>query len=168
MFWFTGHASGDGWPVAAFQSHDDDWVARYETRWGERDLEWAAIAACGPLQEISNGQPLRTRWGPAFEGLHMLNGYATVSNDNDMEGGLLASHMRGSVGSSASASLSVRQSWAAMAIAVQGPDVIHASMGPIAADGVSNITDYFWGQGAVGPDIRGTQIRDFWVYRGNS
>jgi hypothetical protein len=76
--------------------------------------------------------------------------------------------MQGRLGSFEFPRLSVRQSWAAMAIAAQGPDVIHGSMGPIAADGVSNITDYFWGQGSVGPDIRGTQISDFWVYRANS
>ena len=38
------------------------------------------------------------RWRPAFDGLHMLLGYATTSFDNTEEGRLLVQHAKGSPG----------------------------------------------------------------------
>ena len=34
------------------------------------------------------------------------------------------------------------------------PASVYRSMGPVGPGGVTNIGDYFWGQGSVGPDIR--------------
>jgi len=55
-------------------------VVRYtDGKWGNRDLEWLVIEACGPLRPLSDGKDVIERWGPTFAGLHILLGYATVS-----------------------------------------------------------------------------------------
>jgi hypothetical protein len=161
IFWFTGHANGDGYLLAEGADRDDTFVAFNEVQWGDRDLEWASIAACGPLQEMGSGL-LRDRWGPAFHGLHILNGYATVSNDGDREGRTYAGHL---VGAGGSEPKMVRRAWSLMAIDAQGPTVIHGSMGPIGIDWLTTVNDHFWGRGAVGPDIPNEDIAAFWVFR---
>ena len=40
-----------------------------------------------------------------------------------------------------------------MAIDKEPGGTVYRSMGNIGAGGVTNINDYFWGQGSVGPDI---------------
>ncbi|MFP5298972.1 MAG: DUF6345 domain-containing protein, partial [Actinomycetota bacterium] len=76
-------------------AHDDSFIAFNEVAWGDRDLEFATIAACGPLQETTGAGDLRTRWGRAFQGLHILNGYATVSGDSPDEGRIYAENLVG-------------------------------------------------------------------------
>lgn len=162
IFWFTGHANGDRFLLSDGASHDDRSVAYNDVNWGDRDLEWASIAACGPLQQTTGAGELQSRWGPAFQGLHILNGYATVSNDGDREGRTFASYL---VGAGDAAPKTVRRAWSLMAIDAQGPSVIHGSMGVIGAGGLSTINDFFWGHGSVGPDLRGADIAAYWVLR---
>ena len=48
---YTGHAGDNGW---SFPGHfDDDSLNYWEARYGNNDLEWITIAACGPLQNGS-------------------------------------------------------------------------------------------------------------------
>lgn len=165
MFWFTGHANGDGFVLSEGSTRDDDFVAWNEVRWGDKDLEFAVIAACGPLQEVWGGRDLRSRWGPVFQGLHMLNGYATVSSDGTEEGRIFARHLTGTGGLPAQ---SVLSAWSLAAIATQGPEVIHGSMGVVGRDWSSSINDHFWGFGPMSRDIRGGDIAGYWVLRRTS
>ena len=49
--------------------------------------------------------------------------------------------------------LTVRNAWAQMAIDKEPSGVVYRSMGNVAPGGVTNIGDFFWGQGPTGPDI---------------
>ncbi len=36
-------------------------------------------------------------------------------------------------------------------------------MGPVAQSGILDAGDYYWGKGPVGPTIRASQTRGYWV-----
>lgn len=80
MFWYTGHANGNGWQTDSGQTNTPD------LRLGNSDLEWLVVAACGPFQDTSGGLGWQDRLGPMFQGLHLLLAYATTSYDTDGEG----------------------------------------------------------------------------------
>ncbi|MBI2077790.1 MAG: hypothetical protein HYT80_05380 [Euryarchaeota archaeon] len=167
---YSGHASGYGWWFAG--NNDDQGLDYWEGRFGNGDLEWLMIAACGPLQETAGGVSLRDRWGPAFHGLHLLAGYATVSRDQDVEGISLALYQQGGTFASllgyGSSPKKVVVAWALMAMRAQDSDVTYGLMGPYSPSGVNNINDYFHGKGSVGPDLVGSNIAGFWVFRAPS
>jgi len=147
---YTGHANGSGWTFPG--SVDDGFLHFTEARYGNNDLEWIVVAACGPLQPGTLPNRWWQRWGPAFDGLHLLCGYETVTADNTVEGGKWADYMlRG---------WTVRQAWMQTGIDVQGPSETVAVMGVFGPDGVSNYNDHYHGKGSVGSDIR--DIRGFW------
>ena len=93
-----------------------------------------------------------SRWGGTMDGLHILNGFHT--NAHCIAGGtggrfaeyLFPAWNRGP--------LTVRNAWAQMAIDKEPAGDTYRSMGNIAPGWVTNIGDYFWGQGPTGPDIR--------------
>ncbi|MBE0537845.1 MAG: hypothetical protein IH624_19465 [Phycisphaerae bacterium] len=153
---YTGHANGKGF---TFSSTKDDGFLHYtDARWGNNDLEWLVIAACGPLQLESDGKHWWQRWGPAFQGLHMILAYQNVSNDNTVEGGKYAAYLLGGK--------TVRQAWIDTAIEVQPSSVRFGVMGVIGKDGMSNWNDRFWNRGPTGPDIKGSNIVGYWLVHG--
>lgn len=155
---YTGHANSDGF---TFPGTIEDGFLHYdEARWGNHDLEWLVIAACGPLQLDAGGKTWWQRWGPAFNGLHMICAYQTVSNDNTVEGTKYANYLISGE--------TVRQAWINTAIEVQPSSVRFSVMGVIGKDGMSNMNDHFWGKGSVGPDIRGSNIIGYWLIHGPS
>ena len=140
---YTGHANDDGW---AFPGHQDDGFLHFsEARYGNNDLEWLVVAACGPLQEDAPPHAWWQRWGPAFQGLHLLCGYQNVTADNVIEGMHWANYMLGG--------WTVRQAWMQTGMDSQGGNIRVAVMGVFDPKGVSNWNDHFWGRGSVGPDI---------------
>ncbi|MEZ4629988.1 MAG: DUF6345 domain-containing protein [Deinococcales bacterium] len=93
LAFYTGHASGGG---IAFSTQEAGQFLFYdEVLWGNQDLEWLIIAACGPLQDEYLGQSWSQRWGLAFDGLHMIAAYSTVTYDNYHEGALVADYLLG-------------------------------------------------------------------------
>lgn len=86
MFWYTGHASAFGWQT------DTTTNDMRTMRFGDADLEWLVIAACGPLQETASGTSWRDRVTPLFRGMHLLMGYASTSNDTAGEGRAFADY----------------------------------------------------------------------------
>jgi hypothetical protein len=146
---YCGHANGDGFTFPT--NHTDTFLGFGDARWGNRDLEWLGIAACGPLQDSSSGLFWWQRWGPAFRGLHLLAGYETTSFDVTGEGFEFAHNMLG--GFWWGGAMTVRQAWVSMAISQQPSSVRWAVMGAFGPGGVSNWNDYFWGMGPTGPDI---------------
>lgn len=164
---YTGHANGNGWQFSS--SQDDKFLRFNEANWGDRDLEWLVIAACGPLQSSTGAGDWFDRWGPAMDGLHILNGYATVSYDNQREGKLVTGYMQGDVAgflfTGGTSELSVRQAWVQAAIDTQGgrsTEVVYGHMGPLGSGWTNNYNDFFWGQGPVGPDIPDSQTIGYW------
>jgi hypothetical protein len=96
---YTGHAGVDGWMLVEPGTCNGDWLTPPEVGgapetpgdiWGQQDLEWIIIAACGPLEDdiISSpgGGNVLERWDGAFDGLHILMGYGAVTFDNEEEG----------------------------------------------------------------------------------
>ncbi len=159
LSFYTGHASGSGITFSTNQT--SRFLFFDEVRWGNQDLEWMLIAACGPLQDLSRGETWWERWGQAFDGLHMLLAYSTVTFDNNQEGGLFADYLLGS-------GYRLRHAWVQTATDVQGRDEIFALMGVWGADGVTNYNDHFWNEGPVGPDVLKDEIEGFWRLSGPS
>lgn len=159
LSFYTGHASGNGF---SFTSNEKSQFLFYdEVRWGNRDLEWLLIAACGPLQDSSVGLTWWERWGGAFDGLHMLLAYSTITFDNDLEGRLFARSL-------VNEGLKVRQAWVQTATTVQSQEEIYAIMGVWGPDGSTNYDDHFWDRGTVGPDIPADAVEGYWRLSGPS
>ncbi len=166
---YTGHAGPDGWMLAT--NGAGDWIDFSEVGatpnvpsdlWGQNNLEWAVIAACGPLEDdiINGGGNVFDRWRGAFDGLHMLLGYAAVTYDNTEEGRRIASYAR--------QGMTMRQAWFRTAEEIQpatngygdpyGPSVQAGAM-YIGGPGGDTGNDHLWGHGSVGPDVRNSTWR---------
>ena len=101
---YAGHANGNGWVLS---KPDDGFLDFAETGgapgtpgdlWGQHDLEWMIIAACGPLQDdvlSKGGGNVLSRWDGAFDGLHTLMGYGAITFDNETEGKKVVEYARG-------------------------------------------------------------------------
>ena len=145
---YTGHANSDGWVLAA---PDDTFLHFTETAgsrdlWGANNLEWAVVAACGPLQDeaVGSGGDVLDRWRAAFDGLHILMGYAQVTYDNEEEGKRLAQY--------AKAGNTIIQSWFRAGQEIQ-PGGIWVGAYYVGDATGSTGNDHLWGVGSVGPDI---------------
>jgi hypothetical protein len=164
--WYSGHGSPGGFTFNTNQS--DKVLTPADARWGNRDLEWLQLQSCNVLQDTTGTHDYFTRWGPAFAGLHLLNGYETLAGC--VQGGLGGAFAKRLFASaSAGPALTVRAAWAAAVIA-KDPGRIYRSMGPLGSPvgGMYpwNYYDYFWGQGSTGPDIAGPV--GFWALSGTS
>ncbi|WP_437617070.1 DUF6345 domain-containing protein [Sorangium sp. So ce834] len=159
LTFYTGHANGVGF---MFCSAMNDRILHFsDAHWGNSNLEWMVVAACGPLQDDAGAW--RFRWSNAFDGLHLLLGYATESFDDTNEGSMFASRLLDDASPAP-----LRQAWATTAIEVQPDDkVIYAIMGVYGAGWtLPNYDDHFWGKGPVGPDLWGAARVGFWRISG--
>jgi len=151
---YTGHASKDGWVLS---NPDDTFidVADASGRYGNEDLEWITIAACGPLQDniLAAGGGDVSRWTPAFKGMHIMMGYGAITFDNTDEGRKLAQYAKG--GST------LIDSWFRTAKEIQpatngasapdGPTVWAGALW-VGQSGRDPFTDHAWDFGSVCPD----------------
>jgi hypothetical protein len=151
--WYTGHGWSGGFTFKS--SIDDTEVTPADARWGDRDLEWMQLESCQVLRDTNGSHDYFSRWGGAVDGLHMLNGFHTNAYCvGGGTGGTFASYLfPRQILFWTLPALTVRNAWAQMAIDKEPNDVVYRSMGNIGAGWVTNIGDYFWGQGATGPDI---------------
>lgn len=169
VVFYTGHAGPDGWMLATGGA--SDWLHHNDVGatpnspsdlWGQENLEWAVIAACGPLEDdlINGGGNVFDRWRGVFDGLHLLLGYAAVTYDNTEEGRRFASYAR--------SGMTLRQAWFRTAQEIQpatngygdpyGPDVYAAALYVGNSSG-NTADDHLWGHGSVGSDIRNSTYR---------
>jgi len=93
--YFSGHGSRDS--VWFGTPHDGNGaipcrVHTSEASWGETDLEWLVLSVCLTLQFDNWG--VFDRWSPAFQGLHQILSYDTISYDAVM-GDTFVKHMTG-------------------------------------------------------------------------
>ncbi len=102
---YTGHANGNGWQTAARGSDPtfvhSSIVGRFPENpgdlWGQLDLEWLVIAACGPHQDdrfVTGGGNAFDRWRGVFDGLHVFLAYGSDSSDTADEGARLVRYAR--------------------------------------------------------------------------
>ncbi|MBC7892226.1 MAG: hypothetical protein H7Y12_08445 [Sphingobacteriaceae bacterium] len=161
---YTGHASMNGWVLA---NPDDGFLNFSEVGsspgtpgdlWGQSDLEWAVIAACGPLQDsilAAGGGDVLARWDGAFDGMHILMGYGGVTFDNTDEGRKLSQY--------AKSGNTLINSWFRTAKEIQpstngvpapdGPNVYVGAMW-VGKSGVDPFNDHAWDFGSVSNDPR--------------
>jgi len=167
VVFYTGHANENGF---SFSSNRDDNQLRYsDAQWGDRDLEWIALAACLILNRASvGGLDWAGRWGGSFQGLHMILSYATVSSDNTIEGDHFADYMTRTPFLWWNNPMKVRDAWVQTAIDSQPSTVTWAFMGPLGRNGLSDYDDFFWNKGATGPDIRGADLTGWYQVQGPS
>lgn len=159
LAWYTGHAYGDGWTTSSLQNR---LVYDSGVRLGDTDLEWLVIAACGPLQLFGDKSTLITteRWGRIFNGLHMLLGYASLSDDSAIEGREFGRYLTGRDGYPR---LPVAKAWSWAAYNAQPSGYLYAYMFPVATNGRTNLNDHFT---APTPDIRPVDTAYYLVYLG--
>ena len=166
---FEGHGTGNGFQFCSWQ-HDKR-LNRREARWGNRDLEWLALLSCNVLEgKTLTWRPAwpwpipvklswDKRWGPAFKGLHLLMGFATIAYDEPDVGEKYAQAMLGRLAGNMGP-FPVGMSWALAAILTQPSSVLYSYMGPYGPKGQTNMIDYFWGQGKTTSDI--DNPKKFW------
>ena len=105
FLFYTGHANLNGWvtntPSTTFVDHSivGNFPETPGDLWGDKDLEWMVIAACGPHQDerIVAGEGSGNafdRWRGAFDGLHIMLAYATVTADTAEEGKRLVKYAK--------------------------------------------------------------------------
>jgi hypothetical protein len=152
--WYTGHGWSGGF---TFKSNvTDSTIVPGDAKWGNGDLEWLQLESCQVLADTNGHSDYFSRWGPAFQGLHILNGFHTNAYCvGGGTGGTFANYLFPVkfLWWTLRPALRVQSAWANMAIDREPNGVVYRSMGLIAPGGVTNIGDYFWGQGSVGPDI---------------
>jgi uncharacterized protein DUF6345 len=151
--WYTGHGNPSGFTFQG--SHDDQWITPADAVWGNRDLEWLQLESCQVLADVSGTGDYFNRWGPTMQGLHILNGFHTNAYCVGTTGGTFASYLfpETFLWWTLRPAYRVQAAWAAMAIATEPSGVTYRSMGVIGSGWVTDIGDYFWGQGPVGPDL---------------
>ena len=158
--WYTGHGSPGG---ITFKNttHQDGDITPSDVRWGDNvDLEWMQLESCQVLRDTNGAHDYFARWAPAFDGLHLLNGFDT--NANCVPGGTgrrFAEYLfpRSFLFVTFPA-LTVQQAWRQMATDLEPSGRVWRSISPARSGWVTNLDDKFWGQGNVGPDIPRSQI----------
>lgn len=166
---YCGHGYGGGF---TFESSQDDGYLTYTDAagaWGNDDLEYLSLLSCQVLRDTYDGKKWYTRWGPAFNGLHLLCGFQTNAYDWPNFGPRFADYTLGrNFFGLVTITLPVRAAWFKAKAEEQPADVEAVVMGVVGPGGtISGYNDYFWGQGPVSPDLRGSQIRGYWriVYK---
>ena len=92
LAFYTGHAGPWGWvlnPPSDTGLSDSDASSSGIDMWGNTDLEWMIIAACGPHQSThftTGTTNAFDRWRNAFDGMHVMLAYGAVTFDNTSEG----------------------------------------------------------------------------------
>jgi hypothetical protein len=74
---YVGHGNGNG---ITFETTQNDTLVRYDDvidSWGNRDCEYHAWQSCQVLEDSWGGLSWDERWGPAFNGLHLICGFIT-------------------------------------------------------------------------------------------
>jgi hypothetical protein len=157
---------GHGWPGGfTFESNQlDGSVVPGDVinAWGDYDLEWLALLSCQVLAASSGGQSWAQRWGPSFDGLHLLLGFETNAADWSNFAGRFADYQLGRSFFIITIRLPVRSAWFQAAAEEQPSGRISVVMGVGSSNGATDYNDYFHGQGPVGPDIRRGQIAYYW------
>ncbi|HEY5910440.1 MAG TPA: DUF6345 domain-containing protein [Verrucomicrobiae bacterium] len=151
---YIGHGNPE---VITFTGTDNLYYPDAPKAWGSRDQEWMGFLSCSVLQFSDPAGEVWDRWGPNFDGLHILLGFSTSAGAETGFPGSFAFNM---LGFFLFPPNSIVNAWfsAANSHGTGTP----AALGPIGPGGVWDYGDYYWGKGAVGPTIRASQIRGWW------
>jgi len=125
--------------------------------WGNNTLEWLGLLSCDVLQNVDpDNKGIVARWGSDIDGLHILMGFASLAGAETGFPKAFAKHMGLS-----NWWMPIYPAWFAAAkdCSTGSPAVLV----PVGTGGVTDLNDYWWGRGAVGPRIRSSQIKG-WHY----
>ena len=121
------------------------------------NLFWLSLLSCEVLQEYdSSTVGAWTRWGPAFNCLHILTGFDSNAGAGTGFPFQYAANML--VGKS-----TIVESWLSAAH-TKGTGTA-AAMGPIGPSLIWDFNDHYWGMGAVGASIPADEIRGWWYIK---
>jgi hypothetical protein len=134
------------------------------------NLYWLCLLSCEVLQDYdAASKGAWTRWGPAFNGVHILTGFHSLAGAGTGFPNRFAYDMLHVGGVYP---LTIQKAWfdAAAARGTGTP----AAMGPIhwypplfgVSWGVWDFNDHYWGKGFVGPTIPRSQINGWWYIKG--
>jgi hypothetical protein len=168
MTYWQGHGAPTGFSFSGCSSTDDTFLSNTDARWGNGDVEWMSLFTCLVLAKDDPAGAWWQRWGAAFDGLHQLNSFDTVSYHSASHGGTFANYLLRTPFLWWNNPMPVRSAWAQASIDDQPSSVKWATMGPIGPGGLVNFDDYFWGKGNVGPDIPASQLTGWWYISGTS
>ncbi|MCK5649180.1 MAG: hypothetical protein KAI22_09895 [Gammaproteobacteria bacterium] len=172
LVFYTGHASPNGWNL--FNPDDTSLnfseVSGGSDMWGQQDLEWLIVAACGPLQSshfVGSTNNAFDRWRNAFDGLHSMLAYGAVTYDNTDEGRrFMELALSGD---------DVIDAWFRTAREIQpatnnydapnGPNIYVVAMYAHNGDYCTE-NDHIHGSGSVCPDVRGSGQRRTMMWSG--
>lgn len=77
---YIGHGNGYGFNLEGSGPQNGSltyWEAAKGKAWGNRDLEYQVWLSCQVLEEVYDGKEWWERWGPTFNGLHLICGFQT-------------------------------------------------------------------------------------------
>ncbi|MGD0213831.1 MAG: DUF6345 domain-containing protein, partial [Terriglobales bacterium] len=140
-----------------FIGTSQSYTVGYNASWGpvgpNDTLEWLLLDDCDMLDPLDGANlNVAQRWGPAFGGLHILTGFASLDYGNGPFEGGVADRVLGVNGQTAQ---SIVQAWFNSAAANSTGTA--AAMGPaieiMPGIFICDFEDYFWGKGSVGPTI---------------
>ena len=126
------------------------------------------MLSCSVMTSSWNGLTCQQRWGPAFDGLHIMTGFKDPAG---VATGFTFDFPKKVLGCINTTPMPIVKAWFAAASAHNTGTP--AAMGPVQAVWVttpspahlaliSDVSDYYWGQGPVGPKIRWQKIKGWW------
>jgi hypothetical protein len=140
-----------------FIGTSQSYTVGYNGSWGpvgpNDTLEWLLLDDCDMLDALDGANlNVAQRWGPAFGGLHILTGFASLDYANGPFEGGVADRVLGVNGQTTQ---SIVQAWFNSSSANSTGTA--AAMGPaieiMPGFFICDSGDYFWGKGPVGPTI---------------
>ncbi|HXW26769.1 MAG TPA: DUF6345 domain-containing protein [Xanthobacteraceae bacterium] len=154
------------------------YAVNYTGSWGapypNDNLQWLAMYACHILEDDTSYPSPWLRWGPAFNGLHILLGFETSASDAGV--GFMTDFPNNILGFTITIlgleisipPQTILQGWLNAAIANQMGTP--AAMGPILnlveGLGIFNYQDCYWGKGPVSSNISQSQTNGWWYIQG--
>jgi len=173
----TGGGGGLSTPGSGdVQIGGQSYTVGYNGGWGAPheggSLQWLAMYACQILNDDADNPPPWQRWGPAFNGLHSMLGFASDASDAGV--GFMTDFPVAILGLDFIVDIppqTIVQGW--LNSATGNNMGTPAAMGPVVtreADGQTIVFcdygDYYWGKGAVGLTIPQSLINGWWYIQG--
>jgi hypothetical protein len=151
-----------GNPGGTVQMPTQTYAVNYNGSWGTEGpndrLYWLAGLLCYCLAPTDGGGlSTHQRWGPAFGGLHMNTGFSSEAAYS--AGAFPKAFAENILGVSGSAQ-KIRNAWFNASTSTN--EGTAAALGPITTGHVSDLDDYYVGQGSMGPSIAPSKITGWW------
>jgi hypothetical protein len=138
IVYLSGHGNASG-VIFGLKTRDDGRMRSTEVRWGNGRLKWIAPDAC----EVLRDSLATARWRAAFQGLHYMLGFHTLSTDEAHRGRVFADYLN--------QGWRIRDAWILACQDTEGSDTQWAYLRADAA-GTNTFNDRWIGEGFVSPD----------------